>query len=295
MGKTKIMHEQLSFNSTSSFRIKWDDFPHFTFPWHFHSELEIVYVIQSFGKRFVGDNISDFHAGDLVLLGSNLPHFFKNDELFYQNDPNYWVNAVVIHFPVDFFKDQFNRYPEFIGIKDLISRSSRGISFPLNVSEVIGPRLKNLLNLEGFARTISFLEILEEMSVAKDYELLASKSFVPNVVDWSGNRLDKVMYLVNSGYRQNLKLEDVADQIGMNSSAFSRYFKEKTGRSFSDFIIEMRVSHACKLLTEGKQSITQICFDSGFNNLSNFNRQFRKLTSFTPSQFQDQYLTANLV
>ena len=103
------------------------------------------------------------------------------------------------------------------------------------------------------------------------------------------------MYLVNSGYRQSIRLEDVADQIGMNSSAFSRYFKEKTGKSFSDFIIEMRISYACKLLTEGKLSITQVCFESGFNNLSNFNRQFRKIMSYTPTQFQDQYHSANVV
>ncbi|MEQ8551696.1 MAG: AraC family transcriptional regulator [Cyclobacteriaceae bacterium] len=291
----KIMHEQLSFNSTSSFRIKWDDFPHFTFPWHFHSEYEIVYVIQSFGKRFVGDHISEFDAGDLVLLGSNLPHFWKNDELFHQNNPKYWVNAVVIHFPVDFFKAEINTYPEFFRIKDLLSRAARGISFDLSVTKEIGPKLKDLLHLEGFNRTLSFLSILDEMAVAENYELLASKSFVPNVVDWSGDRLDKVMYLVNASYRQSLRLEDVADQVGMNSSAFSRYFKEKTGKSFSEFIIEMRVSYACKLLTEGKWSITQVCYESGFNNLSNFNRQFRKITAYTPTQFQDQYHRANVV
>ncbi len=291
----KIMHEQLSFNSTSSFRIKWDDFPHFTFPWHFHSEYEIVYVIQSFGKRFVGDHISEFDAGDLVLLGSNLPHFWKNDDLFHQNNPKYWVNAVVIHFPVDFFKAEINTYPEFFRIKDLLTRAARGISFDLSVTKEIGPKLKDLLHLEGFDRTLSFLSILDEMAVAENYELLASKSFVPNVVDWSGDRLDKVMYLVNASYRQSLRLEDVADQVGMNSSAFSRYFKEKTGKSFSEFIIEMRVSYACKLLTEGKWSITQVCYESGFNNLSNFNRQFRKITSYTPTQFQDQYHSANVV
>lgn len=290
----KIMHEQLVFNSTSSFRIKWDDFPHFTFPWHFHSEFEIVYVIESFGKRFIADHIGRFEAGDLVLLGSNLPHFWKNDEAFYQNDPRYGVKAVVIHFPKDFFKEEINSYPEFHRIKELLQRSARGISFDLSVSQRIGSKLKGLLNLSGFERTLSFLNILNDLAVSEKFELLASKSYLPNVVDWSGDRLDKVMYLVNSGYRQSIRLEDVADQIGMNSSAFSRYFKEKTGKSFTDFIIEMRVGYACKLLTEGKLSITQICYESGFNNLSNFNRQFRKIMAYTPSEFQNQYHTANV-
>lgn len=289
------MYEQLSFNNMSSFSIKWDDFPHFTFPWHFHSEYEIVYVIRSFGKRFVGDNIGDFKSGDLVLLGSNLPHLWKNDELFYQNNPKYWVNAVVIHFPFDFFKEPFSKYPEFNRIKELLLRSTRGISFDLKVSKIVGPKLKNLLELDDFSRTIGLLGILNEMALSKNYKLLASKSFSPNVFEWSGKRLDKVMYIVNSEYRNKLKLDDVADQIGMNNAAFSRYFKEKTGKSFSEFIIEMRISYACKLLTEGILNITQVCYESGFNNISNFNRQFKKITFLTPTQFQKQYQSAQVV
>ncbi len=290
----KIMHEQLSFNNSSSFKIKWDDFPHFTFPWHFHSEFEIVYVIESFGKRFIADHIGQFKAGDLVLLGSNLPHFWKNDELFYKNDPRYGVKAVVIHFPKDFFKDQISNYPEFYRIKELLQRASRGISFNLSVSKVVGPQLKKLLKLDGLERTLKFINILNDLALSDQYTLLASNSYMPNEVDWSGNRLDRVLYLVNAGYKKPIRLEEIADDIGMNANAFSRYFKDKTGKSFSQFIIELRVGYACKLLTEGKLNVTQVCYESGFNNLSNFNRQFRRITNYSPSEFQEQYHRANV-
>ncbi len=289
----KIMHEQLSFEANNSFKVKWDDFPHFTYPWHFHSEYEIVYVIKSFGKRFVADHIEDFGAGDLVLLGNNLPHFWKSDDAFFKNDPNYKVNAIVIHFPIDFFKDQIENYPEFFKIKDLLKRALRGVSFDRVVSDNMGKKIKHLLRLKGIERTLYFIKILDQLANSKQYKLLASESYQPDVHDWSNSRLEKIMHIINSNYRHSLKLETVANHIGMNPTAFCRYFKEKTGKSFSQFLIDMRVGYACKLLIEDKLSVSQICFESGFNNLSNFNRQFKKNTSYSPTEFKGHYHEVN--
>ncbi len=290
----KIMHEQLSFQGTNSFNIKWDDFPHFTFPWHFHSDFEMVYVIRSYGKRFVADHIEEFNSNDLVLLGCNLPHFWKSDEVFFKNDPKNKVNAVVIHFPAGFFKEQIASYPEFHNIKELLSRASRGIKFEETIVKAVGSKIMKLLKLEGLERTLFFLKILNQLASTKEYKILASESYRPDLHDWSSSRLEKIMHLISSSYLQPLKLDTVANHIGMNTTAFCRYFKEKTGKSFSQFLIEMRVGYACKLLIEGNQSVSQICFESGFNNLSNFNRQFRKNTSFSPSEFQAQYHKANV-
>ena len=290
----KIMHEQLSFRGTNSFNIKWDDFPHFTFPWHFHLEFELVYVIRSFGKRFVADHIEDFNDGDLILLGSNLPHFWKNDEAFFNNDPRYQVNAIVIHFPKDFFKHQLESYSEFYQIKELLVRAARGISFQKQVADSLSSELKRLLKLKGLDRTLHFLKVLNKLAQTKQYKLLASETYRPDLHDWSSNRLDKVMHIINSNYRQTIKLETVANLIGMNPTAFCRYFKEKTGKSFIEFVNEMRIGYACKLLLEEKQSVSQICFESGFNNLSNFNRCFKKIRSFSPVQYRNQFHKANL-
>jgi len=290
----KIMHEHLSFRGNNSFNIKWDDFPHFTFPWHFHQELELVYVIKSFGKRFVGDHVEDFHDGDLVLLGSNLPHFWKNDEIFFNNDPGYQVNAIVIHFPADFFSHQIESYPEFHLIRKLLDLAARGISFSGNVSNLLGPGLKKLLKMKGLDRTLQFIRILDKLARTSEYKLLASETYRSDFQDWSSDRLDKVMHIINSAYRDPIKLGAVASHIGMNPSAFSRYFREKTGKTFTEFVTEMRVGYACKLLLEGKHSVSQICFESGFNNLANFNRYFKKITSLTPVHYRNQFHKANL-
>jgi len=285
----KIMHEQLSFRGKTAVTVKWDDFPHFTFPWHFHPEYELVYVIKSFGKRFVGDHIEDFSNGDLVLLGSNLPHFWKNDDVFFRNDPAYKVNAIVIHFPADFFKQQIENYPEFLKIKELLQRSARGIRFHEPIAKSVGKKLEKLLKSKGLECTLDFVKILDKLARTKDYKILSSGNYNAELQNLSSSRIDKVLHIINSNYRENLKLETVANHAGMNKTAFCRFFKEKTGKSFSEFLIEMRIGYACKLLIEDQLSVSQICFESGFNNLSNFNRQFKKQTSFTPVHYKNQF------
>lgn len=287
------MHEQLSFRGKTAVTVKWDDFPHFTFPWHFHPEYELVYVIKSFGKRFVGDHIEDFSDGDLVLLGSNLPHFWKNDDVFFQDDPAYNVNAIVIHFPADFFKQQIEDYPEFLKIKELLQRSARGICFHEPIAKTVGKKLKKLLKSKGLECTLDFVKILDKLARTKDYKILSSGNYNAELQSLSSSRIDKVLHIINSNYREDLKLETVAHHAGMNKSAFCRFFKEKTGKSFSEFLIEMRIGYACKLLIEDQLSVSQICFESGFNNLSNFNRQFKKQTSFTPVHYKNQFHKAH--
>lgn len=288
------MHEQLNLKGKDAITIKWDEFPHFTFPWHFHPEFELVYILKSFGKRFVADHVGDFDEGDLVLLGSNLPHFWKNDEIFFDNDPRYLVNAIVVHFSPDFFGHQIENYPEFYPIRKLLNLASRGISFSRVVSEEMNPSLKKLLKLKGLERTLFFLKILDKLARTNEFKLLAGENYRSDLHDWSSNRLDKVMHIINSSYREQVRMETVASHIGMNPSAFSRYFREKTGKSFTDFVLEMRIGYACKLLIEGNHSVSQICFESGFNNLSNFNRCFKKITSLTPVLYRSQFHTANL-
>ena len=283
------MHEQLSFRGKTAVTVKWDDFPHFTFPWHFHPEYELVYVIKSFGKRFVGDHIDDFSDGDLVLLGSNLPHFWKNEDVFFQGDPQYKVNAIVIHFPADFFKQQIENYPEFLKIKELLQRSARGIRFHEPIAKSVGKKLEKLLKSKGLERTLDFVKILDKLARTKDYKILSSGNYNAELQNLSSSRIDKVLHIINSNYREDLKLETVANHAGMNKTAFCRFFKEKTGKSFSEFLIEMRIGYACKLLIEDQLSVSQICFESGFNNLSNFNRQFKKQTLFTPVHYKNQF------
>jgi len=284
----KIMHEQVSFAPRTLLKVKWDDFPHFTYPWHFHSEFEIVYILKSSGTRFVADSIEPFREGDITLIGSNLPHFWKS-ETSDEGSGNDRVNAIVVQFHTDFFREEINSYPEFHKINELLKRSSTGVHFLEPASEKIGKMLKRLLKLNGMERVVYFIRLLDLMARTEHFRILASKTYLLEDPKVLSRRLDKIMHFIITNYQRKLTLEEVAGKIGMNAAAFSRYFKEKTGKNFIFFVNEMRIGYACKLLTENILSITQICFECGFNNISNFNRVFKRQTGYTPGAYQLQF------
>lgn len=285
----KIMHEQVSFAPRTMLKVKWDDFPHFTYPWHFHSEFEIVYILKSTGKRFVADSIESFKEGDITLIGSNLPHFWKSNAAL-ENTGTTRVNAIVVQFHKDFFRDEIHSYSEFHAINELLKRAASGIHFQDPASEKIGKRLKRLLKLNGLERLLYFIKLMDLMARTENYRVLASKSYLLEEHKELSKRLDKIMHFIITNYQRKISQEEVATKIGMSTAAFCRYFKEKTGKNFIFFVNEMRIGYSCKLLTENSLSISQICFECGFNNISNFNRVFKRQTGFTPGGYQQQFI-----
>ncbi|MDD3787119.1 MAG: AraC family transcriptional regulator [Petrimonas sp.] len=291
---TKLMHEQLNFSTGSPVKIKWCDYDHFKYPLHFHSECEIIYVIKSSGKRFVGNNIEPYSEGDLVLLGSFLPHMYKSDPLYYQNNPNIRVNAIILQFSKNFFFHAIENYPEFHKIKNLLEESQYGIYFKDSKEiDSIKKRLRKALNLKNIDLLIECIKILSMMSNTEDKELL-NEDYFENSFDTQLDdpRIIKILTYINKNYLEPINLKDIADKAGMNKSAFCRFFKEKTSKSCIEYINELKVSYACKLLREGRLSISQICYEVGFNNISNFNRQFKKITRYTPSDYLLEYKNA---
>jgi AraC-like DNA-binding protein len=289
----KIMHEQVSFEPRTMLKVKWDEFPNFTYPWHFHNEFEIVYVVKSSGKRFVADSAEPFCDGDITMIGSNLPHFWKS-HVPEKGEIAGKVNAIVVQFHKDFFREEINSYPEFHQINDLLKRAQRGIHFTKPESEKIGKKLKRLLNLTGLERMLYFIKMMDAMARTDSYRLLASKAYVLEEHRELNSRLDKIMHLINTNYQRKITQEEIAAKIGMTSAAFCRYFKEKTGKGFIYFINEMRIGYACKLLIENHLLISQICFECGFNNLSNFNRMFKRQTGITPGEYRQQFIKASV-
>jgi AraC-like DNA-binding protein len=283
------MHEYVDFPDGSSIKVKWRDTPHFTYPWHFHNQYELCYVVESYGTRYVGDNIEVFEAGDLVLVGSNLPHFWKSDEVFHQGNPELKVKAIVIQFHSDFFTNAINSYTEFYHIKKLLNLSSRGIHFLNPTIKQVDKLMFKMLDISGFQRIIMLLRILDLLSKSDSYKILGSEAYQPKVNEFSNDRLAKVMNYLNYHYQEKISLDKVSDLAGFHPSAFCRFFKEKTGKSLSDFVNDMRIGYACKLLIEGHLSVSQICFESGYNNLSNFNRTFKKITKYTPTKYQQEF------
>ncbi len=288
----KMMHEQVSFAPLSLLKVKWDDFPHFTYPWHFHSEFEIVYILKSSGKRFVADSVETYQEGDITLLGSNLPHFWKSDNPG-ESGLESRVNAIVVQFHKDFFREEIQFYPEFHAINELLKRSSKGIHFSHPANEKMGKMMKRLLKLDGLERILHFIKLMDYMARSEHYRILASKSNVLEEQKEVGQRLDKILHFITTNYQRKISEEEVANKAGMATAAFCRYFKEKTGKGFSHFVTEMRIGYACKLLIENNFSICQICFESGFNNISNFNRRFKRQTGCTPGAYQQQFIRAN--
>jgi AraC-like DNA-binding protein/quercetin dioxygenase-like cupin family protein len=283
----KIMYEQIDFPGRSAVKVKWQVKPHFTYPWHFHNEYELLYIIDGFGTSFVADNIEHFESGDLVLLGSNLPHFWRSDELYSKEKLN--VKYIVVQFPEDFFRDQINHYPEFQRIGDLLKRSSRGIRFFPEFVKTISHKITELIRTEDLERILALLHLLQTLAKTSEYRLLAGELYQEMPQDLNSDRLTRILHYINTNYQRKIELDKVAEIASLHPSAFCRFFREKTGKTFSEYVTDMRISYACKLIIERKIMVSQVCFESGFNNLSNFNRLFKKQTGFSPTEYYQQF------
>lgn len=285
------MQEHIDFPLRSAVKVKWQKVPHFTYPWHFHAEYEILYVINGSGTSFVADNTEPFESGDLAFLGSNLPHFWRSDEKYHAKGSPSSIHYIVIQFPGDMFRGQLFQYPEFHIVQEFFERSMRGIRFLPPFSEQAGKEIIKIAQSEGFDRIILLLRLLHALAKTNDYRLLAGELYYQQKHDFTNDRLTKVLHFLNTSYQQKIELEEVAEIANLHPSAFCRFFKEKTGKSFSEYVNDMRISYACKLIIEGKLSISQVCFESGFNNLSNFNRTFKKHAKMTPTEYYEHFHT----
>ena len=283
----KLMHEQLNIIGNNTIKVKWDDFPHFTFPWHHHREYEIVYILKSYGRRYVGDNIENFAEGDLVMLGSNLPHYWKSAPEFYENNPKLKVNAVVVQFSPELIGTNQLQLPEFTTIRTLLNNAGQGIKFSREETKQISKKLLKLLRLSGFDRYIGLLDILNDMSKSTQYDLLASAQFEHDSTGYGDNRINKILTYINYNYTGKINIAYIANLSGMNTTALCRFFKSKTGKTIVQHINELRIGYACKLMTEKQLQIAQIASECGFNNISNFNKIFKQFTSKTPTAYYE--------
>lgn len=283
------MHEQVDFPGRSAIKVKWREMPHFTYPWHFHSEYELLYVLDGFGTSFVADNIEQFQSGDLAFMGSNLPHFWRSDESYIKSNGKLKVKYMVIQFPNCFFKEQISNFPEFHLIGELLERSARGIRFSPEIAQKVSSKMMKINKTSGLSRILTLLQLLQMLAQTDDYRLLAGELYHLENHDFTTNRLTKVMHYLSTNYQRKIELAKVAEIANLHPSAFCRFFKEKSGKSLSEFVNDMRISYACRLIIEGKISVSQICFECGFNNLSNFNRSFKKHTGFTPSNYFQEF------
>jgi AraC-like DNA-binding protein len=258
--------------------------PHFLKLWHYHEHIELVVILKSTGTRFVGDSIEKFHEGEIILLGKNLPHMWLNDKAYFRNNSELKAQAVAIHFKEDFVGKNFFDIPEMSSINILLERAKRGIKFATLNIELIS-EIKKMVALNNFDKVIRTIEILNVLSKENDYSLLSTSGFLNSYHKTEDNKLEDVYAYLFNNFKNQITLNDVAKIAFMNPAAFSRYFKKVNRKNFSKYLNEIRIGYACKLLIEQKYNITDICFESGFNNLSNFNRQFKSITKYSPTEY----------
>jgi len=269
-----------------AFSIKRNQFPNFLKIRHYHPELELVYITKSTGTRFVGDNIEKFEPGELVLLGKNLPHMWLNDKEYFQSDSDLMADALCIHFKEDFTGKQFLELAGVEQLTELFKNARRGIRFidlDFSAVEIMQELAKEK---DEFQRLIVFLTLLQKLAKHKKINLLSSEGYLERKPD---EHSDKTHEFIFKNFTKQILLSEVAAIARMNPSAFSRYFKRIHRKTFSRYIIEIRIGYACKLLIENKINISSACYESGFNNISNFNKQFRIIMDMNPSQYIKQH------
>ncbi len=281
----KMINEQLAISKSSPLRARFYDYKHFSYPWHFHSEFEIIYIKEGIGTRFVGNNIDKYKKGDVLLLGSNLPHYMKSDDVYHSEDNDFRVKGTIIQFEKDFMYHSINHYPHFIKIKKLLDESQQGLFFPAGRSSRLIELLETIPQKTGIDQIIHFLQLLKEMSETNSRQIISTSDFT-NITLYDASRIDKIISYLNKNYTHNIDLEEISSFAAMNPTAFCRFFKNKTGKSFKNYILDMRTGYACKLLLMNDKNISQISVECGFDTISHFNKIFKKNTGYTPSQYK---------
>lgn len=252
----------------------------FDFPIHYHPEFELNLVLNSSGKRIIGDSIEEYGEIDLVLVGSNTPHGWTGDSKK--------AHVVTIQFHTDFLSDKDLSRKLMLPIKEMLDRSKQGIKFSVKETSDLVKRIKNLTNLKGFDSLLEFLSIMYHLSVSENQIALSSSSYIGQIDTAKSRRIKIVNEYLYKNLGAQIMLKDVAHLVNMSPSAFSHFFKRRTQRSFSSYLTGLRVGSAAKLLIETEKTVSEICFESGFNNVSNFNRSFKSQRGCTPTEFRSQ-------
>jgi AraC-like DNA-binding protein/quercetin dioxygenase-like cupin family protein len=255
--------------------------PYFETPWHYHSEYELALIIKGQGTRFVGNHISSYKEGDLTFIGPDVPHLFRKE------NANEEGGSLVIHFREDFLGAALMQAPEMQKIVQLFRRSVMGLNITGDTAAQVSERMYHLLDLQGMDRIITLFDILNILALSTDMEMLSSAE-VAGQNSRDSERLHKVFDYVMTHFRSEIKLKEIAEIVHMSYSGFCRYFKNRTKKNFIHFVNEVRIGYSCKLLLEKDVSVASACYEAGFNNLANFNEQFKKILKITPYQFKQK-------
>jgi len=282
----KAIEQRLPQDFDKSFVVFRETGVFFPCPWHYHPEYELVLVTKSTGRRMVGDHIGYFEEEDLVFMGPMIPHVWVNDPEYINGTSDAKADAVVIHFSEHFLGESFMGIPEMEPFQKFLKPANQGIVIKGNTRDRINTLMKAMLSMNGLQRLSALFTIFDLLANTTEYELLASPGFVQanhfNVSD----RFSKVTEYIMRNFDRDITLPEIAGLANMALTTFCNFFKEHYRVTFVEYLTNVRIGYACKLIAERDQSIAEVAYECGFNNLANFNRQFKKLKKMTPREYK---------
>ncbi|MDR2468995.1 MAG: AraC family transcriptional regulator [Tannerella sp.] len=291
--KQIMMHEQLTINDRVPVIARHYDYDRFTYPWHFHSEYEIIYFAEGEGRRFVADSCEPIMPGDVIMMGCNVPHYMCSAPQYYEDNASLRVKGVIIQFACNYMAHAIGNYTDMKHIRSLFETAGRGICFPHPANAVLIESICALPGEKGVKCMAQLLLLLDQMARFQPVRMLGTPHFNWNAPSCTSSRMEKVLSYIHRFYAQDIKLSTAAACVSMNASAFSRYFKEKSGKSFVDYIQYLRIGYACRLLSDSMLDVLQISIECGFNTPSHFNRIFKRSIGLTPTEYRQQFRNLN--
>ena len=272
-----------------SFSVREDRDPFINNRWHYHAEVELIFFHQGSGTQFVGDHIQRFRPGDIILVGSNLPHYWRYDDAHFREEEGRPVHSTVIHFSENFWGDPFLELPETKPIRNLLDKARRGILASTKEEGKIAGLVEKIRSAEGVNRIIALIECLSAFAGSDHLQVLSSIGFRPDFSESENDRINAIYDYTFRHFNQKIYLDQVAAVAGLVPNSFCRYFKSRTGKTYTQFLTEIRVGHACKLLIDNRVSIKQLCYESGFNNFTCFHKNFRMITGKSPQLYMKEH------
>jgi AraC-like DNA-binding protein len=274
----------MKFDAASSYTIREELESNQTSKYYYHPQVEIVYFEKGYGTCIIGNKVLNFKSGDIFILGKNLPHLFKNDIRY--NNKKIEIRTLVLHFLEDYWGDIFLNLPDMNKIKNLLVKVKRGMQLKGKLKQMVAGYMKNLFVAKSSDRIILLLQVLNLVSNSKDRTVILPLGFEPALDEHNEDRINDVYSYTMKNYYKKISTQEIASVACLSKNSFCRYFKIKTGKTYTKFLHEIRINHACKLLTESNLNISQISNECGFINYANFFRYFKDLTGKTPAEYK---------
>jgi len=276
-------------NPVGSFNVRRDNIPYLNNRWHYHSEVELIFFKEGNGTQFIGDSIKRFRSGDVVLVGAQLPHYWRFDDAYFNGEKTQ-ADIAVVHFCEDFWGSSFLNLPENKSIKMILEKAQRGIQVQGSSKENIGKLIESLLAAEGPRRIMLLMEALMEIEKSASNVTLSSIGFHHDYAETENDRINAIYNYSLANFKRKIQMEEMASVANISPNSFCRYFKSRTRKTYTQFISEIRVGHACKLLIEDSMNVKQICYESGFHNFASFHKHFKMITGKSPLSYQKSFL-----